>query len=380
MSIFFTKIIIAAFISLAITSCENKIVEPIVPEKVNESELKVFNWFKHMQLENGTLPSSVSAYVSLYDNALAAMVFIIYDDIPRAERIFDFFDSRIESEFHSDSGGFSQFRYKNGNPVFKHQWMGDNAWLLMALNNYKVKTGSAKYDRLASELENWIVNLQDTDGSLFSGYEGNKRINLKVTEGIIDAFNAVPGYTDFHKKILQFLEKERWNADISSLVTGWNLYNYALDLHPWAYCIFENFPVETLIEADMYLVTMATEFHEEEVTGYCFDLDKDNIWFEGVGQMVVAFNEAGLYDQSAFYLSELEKVMIQNPDVDSILGITYASNGNSTRFGGGELYEPEYTESFVSSGAWYLFGVKKFNPFGVERKKMIPEADMFWKR
>lgn len=238
---FLAKIILTAIISLLVISCEKKNEETIVPAEVNESELKVFNWFKHMQLENGTLPSSVSSYVSLYDNALAAMVFMIYDDIPRAERIFDFFDSRIESEFHADSGGFAQFRYKNGNPVFKHQWLGDNAWLLIALNNYKAQTGSAKYDRLASALENWIVNLQDTDGGLFSGYEGNNRINLKVTEGIIDAFNAVPGYTDFHKKILQFLEKERWDADISSLITGWDIYNYALDLHPWAYCILKVF-------------------------------------------------------------------------------------------------------------------------------------------
>lgn len=85
-----TKIIIAAFISLSVISCENKNNEPIVPEKLNESELKVYTWFKYMQLENGLLPSSENSNVSLYDNALAAMVFTIYDDFPKAERIFDF--------------------------------------------------------------------------------------------------------------------------------------------------------------------------------------------------------------------------------------------------------------------------------------------------
>lgn len=378
MKILITKIIITAIISLSIISCKKD--NKISPVKLNEPELKVYAWFKHMQLENGLLPSSINSNISLYDNALAAIVFTIYGDFHRAERIFDFFSERIESEFLSDSGGFSQFRYKNGNPVSKHQWMGDNAWLLIALNNYQGKTGSVKYARLASEIESWLRSLQNQDGSLFAGYEGDNRIDLQVTEGIIDAFNAVPGYTNFHKNILQFLEKERWDANKNSLTTGWNKYNYALDLHPWAYCIFEDYPNKTLFEADMYLVTLLTEFNDNLVTGYCFDLDRDNIWFEGVGQMVVAFNEAGLHEQATFYLKELEKVMINTSQNDRILGIPYASNGNSTRFGEGQLYQEEYTESFVSSSAWYLFGIKKHNPFGVEKSKMIPEEDKFWNR
>lgn len=258
--------------------------------------------------------------------------------------------------------------------------MGDNAWLLIALNNYKTKTGSVKYDRLVLELENWLIGLQNSDGGLFAGYDDNTRIEQQVSEGIIDSFNAVPSYTYFHENILKFLEKERWDIDSICLTTGWDIFNYALDLHPWAYCIFEGFPNETLSEADMYLVTEYTEFNDSAITGYCFDLDKDNIWFEGVGEMVVAFNEAGLYEQSAFYLQELEKVMIKSPDNDSIQGIPYALKGKSTRFGDGVLYKPEYTEPFVSSNAWFLFGIKKFNPFGVGRNKFIPEGDVFWKR
>lgn len=371
-----TKIFAVALLCVSIYSCKKEDPEPVILSQ----EQQVLNWFNNMQLQNGLVPSSANSNVSLYDNALSAMVFMLYNDIDRAEKIFDFFNDRIESEFRTDSGGFAQFRYKNGSPVAKHQWMGDNAWLLIAVNNYKHKTGSVKYDQLASELERWLIGLQNEEGGLYGGYDGTNRINLQVTEGIIDAFNAVPGYTDFHKKILQFLEKERWNIDKSSLTTGWDQFNFALDLHPWSYCIFEGFPTETLTEADMYSVTKTIEVSGNKVTGYCFDLDKDNIWFEGVGEMVVAFNEANMNEKASFYLKELEKAMVKSAVYNSISGIPYASNGNSTRYGDGVLYEPEYTEPFVSSNAWYLFGVKKFNPFGVERSKMIPEIDKFWKK
>ncbi len=372
-------IIAIALLCFSIFSCkkdniEHAIIEPeiIVPEQ------QVLNWFNSMQLQNGLVPSSTNSNVSLYDNALSAMVFMIYNENDRAEKIFDFFNDRIDSEFRKDSGGFAQFRYKNGTPIDKHQWMGDNAWLLIALNNYKHKTGSVKYDRLAAELGSWLIGLRNEEGGLYGGYDGTNRINLLVTEGIIDAFNAVPGYTDFHKKILQFLEKERWDINKSSLTTGWIQYNYALDLHPWSYCIFDGFPTATLNETEMYIVTKTVEVSGNKVTGYCFDLDKDNIWFEGVGEMVVAFNEAKLNDKASFYLNELEKAMVKSTVYNGASGIPYASNGNSTRYGDGVLYEPEYTEPFVSSNAWYLFGVKKFNPFGIERSKMIPEVDKFW--
>ncbi len=382
------KCLIAIFIFFSVISCEEEEPQTVVSEQTEKpaiegqenTEQQVLNWFNNLQLQNGLVPSSVSSNVSLYDNALAAMVFMLYDKIDRAEKIFDFFDGRIESEFHKDSGGFAQFRYANGNPIDKHQWMGDNAWLLIALNNYKNKTGNVKYNRLASELENWLRGLQNTEGGLYGGYDGNTLINLQVTEGMIDAFNAVPGYSDFHKKILQFLEKERWNMDKNSLTTGWDQFNYALDLHSWSYCAFEGFPSETLTEADMFRVTKTAVASDNVISGYCFDLDKDNIWFEGLGEMVVAFNEAEMVEKATFYLGELEKAIIKSSVYEDSWGIPYASNGNSTRFGDGQLYQPEYTEPFVSSSAWYLFSIKKFTPFGVGKNKMIPEEDMFWKK
>ena len=96
--------------------------------------------------------------------------------------------------------------------------MGDNAWLLIALNNYKARTGNTQYDPLALEIKDWLISLQDTDGGLFAGYNTDGSLmNFKVTEGMIDAFNAIDGYTSFHQNLLIYLKNDRWSTNDKKL-------------------------------------------------------------------------------------------------------------------------------------------------------------------
>lgn len=343
------------------------------------NETQIFTWFNKQQLPNGLLESIENGNtVSLYDNALAAMVFMLRGDFSRAEQIFDYFNSQIDAELTNGVGGFSQFRDKNGNPSY-HRWMGDNAWLLIALNNYKTLTGSNTYDTLSSEIANWLIDLQDTDGGLFAGYGAdNQLLNYKVTEGNIDAFNAVIGYNSFHSQMLNYLETNRWRSTTKSLV-AWPEnppYLYALDIHPWSYCIFEDFPSQTLITADRFITTQ-TAANGEQVTGYCFDEDKDTVWTEGTGQMALALGLAGMTQQKEFYLSELEKVIIESDNLLNASGIPYATN-IGTVYGAGPLWNEADTNISISGGAWYLFAQFNFNPFGVQRNKNIPYSDKFW--
>ena len=306
------------------------------------------------------------------------MVFMLNDDFTKAEMIFDFFNARIVSELQSGVGGFSQFRDRNGIPT-GHRWMGDNAWLLIALNNYKSRTGNSTYDLLASEISSWLMSLQDVDGGLFAGYNtDNSLMNYKVTEGNIDAFNAIDGFTAFHSQLLDFLEQDRWDAAENSLV-AWPTnppYLYALDLHPWSYLIFNNFPEATLINAQRFLTTQ-TATNGAQITGYCFDEDKDTVWPEGTGQMAVAFGIAGMNVDQEFYINQMENVLIQSTRYADAAGFPYASNPG-TVYGSDPLWTGADTKIALSGGAWYLFAQFNFNPFAVGRDKSIPEADMFW--
>jgi hypothetical protein len=370
------------FISLFLFSCSKEEIVTDSPEdkpSLSENEILVFNWFDNQQLSNGLLESVENGnIVSLYDNALAAMVFMLKEDYTKAENIFDFFNARISTELTNGVGGFSQLRDSNGVP-FNHRWMGDNAWLLIALNNYKDRTGNTTYDNLALEITNWLQSLQDSDGGLFAGYNSdNSLMNYKVSEGNIDAFNAIEGYSNFHSQLLNFLENDRWDNDDKNLV-AWPAnppYLYALDLHSWSYSMFNNYPVSALTSAARFLNTQSAT-NGAQITGYCFDEDKDVVWIEGTGQMALAFGIAGMNDEKEMYLTEMEKALIQSTKYQNATGFPYASN-LGTSYGADLLWNGADTKIAISGAAWYLFAKLDFNPFAVGRDKNIPVSDMFW--
>lgn len=341
---------------------------------------QVYSWFKSQQLANGLVESIENGNsVSLYDNALAAMIFMLNGEYTRAEKIFDYFNAQRGKELKKGVGGFSQFRTKTGAPN-NHRWMGDNAWLLIALNNYKAKTGKSQYDQLALEIKNWLMSLQDIDGGLFAGYNTDDSLmNFKVTEGMIDAFNAIEGYTSFHQQLLIYLKNNRWSADDKNLLS-WPTnppYLYAMDLHSWGYMIFNDYPETALSTAQRYLNTQTADVSGQTITGYCFDDDKDVVWIEGTGQMALAFGLANNSKQRDYYLAEMEKSLIESSLYTGTAGFPYASNKGTT-YGPDLLWNGASDKIAVSGGAWYLFAKKGFNPFAVGRNKSIPSSEMFW--
>jgi hypothetical protein len=306
------------------------------------------------------------------------MVFTINGDYNRAENIFDFFNARIESELKNGKGGFSQFRDRNGIPNYQ-RWLGDNAWMLIALNNYQDLTGSNTYDVLIQEMENWITNLQDVDGGLWGGFDVSGDRIHKITEGQLDAFCAVRGYSLFHENVLKYLSDNRWDDKDLNLV-AWPSnpkYLYALDLHAWGYSLFEDYPLSSLYSANRFYNQQIATANNSVINGYCFDEDRDVVWLEGNGQMAVAFNEAGLIQQSQELIVELNKLVLPSIAFPGTSGIPYSSNFGSS-YGNSPLWPGADTQPCISSSAWYLFACLDFNPLGQGRNKAIPLEHKFW--
>lgn len=357
---------------------KNDVSEIALPEMKIDS---VYSWLSNMQQPNGLLLSSEGGmYVSLYDNALAALAFTSYGDFNKAERIFDFFDSRLESELLKSPGGFGQMRTADGIPVDNrpHRWLGDNAWLLIALNNYHHLANSTKYQNLTLALTGWIISLQDADGGLWGGYDASGNKISKVTEGNIDAFNAIPGYTGFHHQLLTFFKNVCWDQT-DRLLIAWAdnpKYRYALDLHSWGYCIFEDFPTDILTKANRFLTTQKSTLTQKSIHGYCFDEDRDVVWLEGTGQMVVAFEKAQKENEAQNYLQEMKKNLVQSSFYPKSYALPYSANFG-TSYGGGYLWIGADTTPCVSSTVWYLFGWLRFDPLKLEYTKNIPPEDKF---
>lgn len=384
-------VILVAFLN----SCQkdellyNDDIEVVLDETITEASknksdeiptnlVPYINWVYKMQGASGLLESTENSnFVSLYDNALAAILFIQQGSPEQAEKIFDFYNARRETELRTN-GGFYQSRNTTGEEG-ERIWIGDNAWLLIALNHYKTTYESSKYQSLSADLENWLRSMQNADGSISGGINTDGSLIPKVTEGILMAFNAVEGYDDFHKGILKFLNNNRWNTNLG-LFISWPenpKYNYALDLHPLGNSIIADMSADVLFQANRYLNTQTITVTGEEITGYCFDDDKDVIWLEGTAQMAVAFNGIGRFDKSEELITTLEKTVLNSTIIENAQGIPYVAN-HGTSYGTSLLWDHADITPALSSTIWYSFAKLRFNPLHLGRKANIPEADKFW--
>ena len=360
--------------------CKKNVISEVIPVGLKVDS--VYLWLSQMQQPNGLLLSSGGGkYVSLYDNALAAITFSAYGDYQKAERIFDFFNSRLDPEFRKSPGGFGQMRTADGIPVDNrpHRWLGDNAWLLIAINNYHFLAKNDNYKNLANELSQWILSLQDLDGGLWGGFDANGTRISKITEGNLDAFNAIPGFTDFHKRLLVYFKEVRWDTTDKLLIAwgGYPKYRYALDLHSWGYCVFDDFPTDVLSKAGRYAATQKSTVSNQFISGYCFDEDRDVVWLEGTGQMVVAFIKASREAEAQKYLQEMKKNLVKSSSFSGTYALPYAVNWGSS-YGSDPLWSGADTNPAVSSTAWYLFGMLRFDPLELGYTKQIPSGYKFW--
>ncbi|GGD47229.1 hypothetical protein [Muriicola marianensis] len=391
-----TRNFIIGIIAFSMISCmedvttvyEQPLPETVVPDIPEEESAqpaqeanpeKAYEWLIHMQGTNGLVESSeFTNFVSLYDNALAALVFMAEGDLERAEQILDFFNDRLHSEFESNQGGFFQYRDTSGEQGSRI-WMGDNAWLLLALNQYHEISQTNRYEILANELETWLRSLQEEDGGLKGGTNEDGSAIPRVTEGIITAFNAVKGFDEFHEKILLFLSEQRWDTEWQVLTTDSEnpAYEHALDLYSLGYLILEDFPKSVLHKADRFLTAHTPASRSTMITGYCFDEDRDVVWLEGTAQMALAFQTAQETGKMEEILYDLEGTFLVSEINQEVIGLPYTTNPG-TNFGAVALWDHADKAATVSSTSWYLFVKNNFDPFRLEKNKQIPEHLKFW--
>ncbi|MCK5267212.1 MAG: hypothetical protein KAR07_03520 [Spirochaetes bacterium] len=380
-------IFLIIILSILISNCteEQTIAYNVFAD--DDKVAQVYNWLENMQMTSGEtiglLQTEEDSYlVSTYGNAMAAIVFSVKGNFLRAEQIFDYYNARLNSEMLQHPGGYFMLRYSSGVPVKQefYRWIGDNAWLLIALNNYHYLKGVNTYTNMTTAIENWLRSLQNpTNGSIWGGYDPDTNKLYVVIEGNIDVFNAVYGYDDFHKNLLNYFKTDCWEAGTTSIIIPNYYYKYSLDLHSWGYCAFSSdFSTGLLTSADRFVCTQTATVNGKIVTGYCFDEDRDTIWFEGTGEMVVAFYTAGLINQAAYYLQEIEKVLIPSSKYPNSAALPYASNPGTIFAQNGNLWDGADTELSLAPATWYILAKLGYDPMGPGRRS-IPEEDKFWK-
>lgn len=333
-----------------------------------------------LQNSNGLLPSiEGGGLVSTYDQALAVITFCKTGQLQEAENILDYFESQRVSELESGLGGFHQFRSTSGVPT-GNRWMGDNAWLLIAVSTYHatVSQGIRKYYELEGALHRWLASLEDPYGDgLYGGYLPNGDTIHKITEGNIDAFVAFGNNNDLNSSILRHLEADKWDP-IDGNLMAWPTnpsYKYALDCNTWAYCAFPEYPESARDNLDKYEITTTSAITGELISGYCFDEDQDVLWFEGTGQVAVMHWVAGDHQAAKEVLAELEKGWVTTPNGEQ--GLPYAAN-HGTGYGATDLWTAASTDPCISSTAWYLMASNRYNPLGFRKFFPTEAQPIFW--
>ncbi len=319
----------------------------------------VYQWLYQQQDDNtGLLPSQEDDRASTYNNALAVMAFTLKSDqvsLSKAKRILNhFYDRRNEKEFKkgSELRGFYQFiNSETGLPdTNSNRWMGDNAWLLMAIHHYKASTGDDTYDEMEENIVKLLESFQQPNGHIASGWEnGDNNFNESGhAEGNLDAYKALL----LSSKTASAEKVKHW-LDFNDL--DWE--KGPLDLHSWRVLSLGADYGFSLNDTEQYKRTI--NYNEKEVTGFLpsSHLD-DNIWTEGTGSMAVSFYKAGYKGLGDKYVSELGKLLFEPTSFPGTKTVAYLALPDPDNYDWVDT-----KKGHVAGACWYIFAKNLFDPF-----------------
>lgn len=300
-------------------------------------------------------------FSGLYVGALAAFCYIHQNDVPAAEKLFDRLDAWRKDEAHwgkelSKQGLPQAWNAETGEAdLASDRWVGDNAWMLLALEYHHKKTGSERYAGLRAAIADWLVALQDPeDGGVWAGFNRNGPMKHKSTEGNLDCYAALTMRPEARAGVRRWLTEKMWVPSENRFRTGSSVDSTALDVVSWAVAALGPEYAKCLPYAEKHYTISAPMDALPGKTAEGFgDLPgRQRVWFEGTGEMIVAYRVAGRHDDAARWIAAMEKVAVPAKTV----GHGWPCSSNDPAWRGAS------TQPFVASGAWYLMGVWNLNP------------------
>ncbi|NLG33926.1 MAG: hypothetical protein GX548_01085 [Lentisphaerae bacterium] len=347
----------------------------------------VLEWLKQVQdtttPEQQLLGSMQDQQLQTFNNALAAMAFLLHGETERAERILDFFanatdrdnpDPALQNFFvNGEARGFFQSARRteeNGRPVYRagdmnDRWMGDLCWLLLAYRHHEQVAGPGKYDDIQILLRDLLASWYTPATRSLGGYvrhgwrQGDQRLHEDHghPEGNIDAYAVfrVIGETERARQVRLWLEASLTGRDLP------------LDLYTWRALAYgpEAASLLDIPDGDPKYRKKAL-VGGRSVTGVWHGADpriSGNFWCDGIGHMACAFYAVGEPERGHFYANQLD-FLLRDIDIHGVRtrSLPYTLN----RQGGYDWVDP--AKGFVSTAAWYVFAKNRFNPLTLRRE------------
>lgn len=150
---------------------------------------KMYQWFKVRQNPRTGLVMSfegdkdIASWAFLYDQALLIQVYNKFSDFSRAKKILDFFANDAKRE---DGWFLNAYYVDDGDPAEFVLHCGPNIWLGLSIVQYTQATGDKKYLKIAEEIAQNIIQLQNSDSD--NGIRGGPQMSWYSTEHHLDAY------------------------------------------------------------------------------------------------------------------------------------------------------------------------------------------------
>ncbi len=353
-----------------------------------------YAWVKAVQHPSGLVSTreGKEGFCFVYDQALAVYVFLLFNDIERAEKVLDFFNSKYEHQLSKGNFiGFVDMHFSTGAEGATYRAGGPNAWLLNAINEYTYKTKNNKYLPLAEEIANWLITLQAIDGGMMGGHHPN--LHFISTEHNADAYAALrnlylltqkPIYAQKAEEFKKWILQVAYIPEDKRFGNGKDDPNYALDTSSWTVLALGKEVEQVLDIAET--VAQNTQYYEctqTNVEGFDFGgpyydspyPDKDAVWFEGTAQMILAYRAVGKNEKAEHFLNETKKCLTESTYHPKTFGLPYASNAGTPAYGGWQM---THTPLCLSSTAWYLFAKLNYNPFNLGGSLLFDDKKFNW--
>jgi len=366
----------------------------------------VYAWLEQQQDPvTGLLSGQQDTFSRNYVNALAVMAFSLRGDYPRAKKILDYYWGRASEYYDGQCSafgpgcvppacgptvpcGFFQDRDSESGEPYEtgDRWMGDNAWLLMAIHHYQAQSDDTTYAPMGRAIAGLLRSLQQPAGHIATGWtQGDSKFKASGhAEGNLDAYKALAlaGEAIAAGMVKAWLDTCNPEKDECRSI---NWKNSSFDLHIWRVLSLGREYGHSLLDIERtddrcirYVNTI--QLCNQAVTGFveapvCLFSEncgmEDNIWAEGTGGAAVAFYKAGYKLRGDSTARELDKLLIEPEDYPGTLAMPYLARP-APNCPGLEWADPEKGQ--VAATAWYIFARARYDPFDGETLDILPPA------
>ncbi len=205
---------------------------------------KMYQWLAaHQNQHTGLIMSfegdpDMAGQAFIYDQALAAQVYLSAGDIDRARKVLEFFAGRAKRE---NGLFFNSYYVNDGNPAEYVIHSGPNVWVGIASVQFAQKTKDKRFIPLAEEIARVIMYMQsqDTEG----GIRGGPAVSWYGTEHNLDAyafFNMLfvltgnPRYAEARDKVFAWLLLHSYDKQDIPILRGKGDSSISTDTYAWS--------------------------------------------------------------------------------------------------------------------------------------------------